>query len=85
MDYVSFLIRRSIDKILSNQENSRAHLYCKHWNRENLGPKCADRGSHIFKRESKTQATASEPHDPSIYTLSMDKALFYRCKRECLN
>ena len=32
------IIRISIDKILCNQENSRAHLYCKHWNRENLGP-----------------------------------------------
>ena len=63
--------------------NSRAHSYCKHWNREILGPNDTDQALEswiykwvtwltISKGASKTPANVLEPHGPSMYSLSMD-------------
>ena len=59
------------------RKNSRAQLYCKHGNRENLGPNRTDRGSRIDIVSLKivVHVTHSCKTPASMYTLSM---LLYR-------
>ena len=75
-------IGRSIDKLVAEHflilGNSRAHSYRKHWNREILEPNLLKKEyvlvSCLYKSGSHdAQAKSFEPHDPSMYTLSLFK------------